>query len=1045
MNNTNTFNSFYDIEDIKLKSEKYIDCIEEVGNFFSKYYHENTHYINPSNNKAIKYKFENIYKKKNNKSSIYYLKINDFINLIIDYNSNISKVDFIKMMDEIISKHYLSNFDIKDIMSSKYLNNDINRINNLINKTVNTTNFNNKTLEFIYDNYNQIELDVSILFSKVMDRINLEGKSRYNPLKDEISLDLLSNKNREMYDELFFKNKRLIIQTIPSELFVKRLMVNGNYVDDFENSIFSKINDLLINKVLIDKNYDEDFFSFNNFLINNESFVYFFMKNKNKFELDFNINLFIQKLSCYYNYDNNFNYKDNILNLLNNKLIFNFIQENNLDDKVNKKTENLYYQNNERNKYLLSELANNELIQLIDNKDYSGFINFIKNNKHFFSNKIIIHNKNFIKNLFKYNHKSFDLMFKFTLESNNTTFFTIDIVNLYMDNNENNYINKINHIYSLISNNNSLYPAYNLKEINEIILEKITSIEEFNFLYKNMYKYKDIIDFGEYKYEKFFNKITNNVIKNELFEFIFKNLLNSNNNLNLDNKESFLSLIKINEKNINCILNTIENEKNINYMFSLFINLYLKNDEEKEVLKIIEKNLLLKYDFNENDFLLFFKEKLNNCVFNLNENIIIFILNNFKNINKNLLNFKNIKSIGDEIFEYATLYNNKEILILLFNKKYDLLKSINEKVDLEKLLFNLDKLFVLFDKNEYLLKIIENDKKNIFFKNINFVSNKENFYSESNSFIKSHSNFIKESNSVFNYNKLNIVNINLMEFFALFSENDNKNNLANYFIKNNLNFIIKKYNPYDLNEISNNSLIFLSKYDFINLYDNNVKKEIINKSIKNPVDLFNVTKDIKDLFFKKNNLINKLNNQDDTFKAVIDKNFENNINDFKSNNLIINRNDEVQLLNELFNQLINLKFNEIINLNLDNKQKFIYDILDIEEEINLHFNIYEKYELYNKLKNCYLISLINHNLFSDTNQVKEKLDNLEKTSFINIDDNELTTGIGYVNYLNDFLSNITLNNNQNILFDKTEFNDKVLNYKQSLYIKNKCKKKNIKI
>ena len=246
-------------------------------------------------------------------------------------------------------------------------------------------------------------------------------------------------------------------------------------------------------------------------------------------------------------------------------------------------------------------------------------------------------------------------------------------------------------------------------------------------------------------------------------------------------------------------------------MFSLFINLYLKNDEEKEVLKIIEKNLLLKYDFNENDFLLFFKEKLNNCVFNLNENIIIFILNNFKNINKNLLNFKNIKSIGDEIFEYATLYNNKEILILLFNKKYDLLKSINEKVDLEKLLFNLDKLFVLFDKNEYLLKIIENDKKNIFFKNINFVSNKENFYSESNSFIKSHSNFIKESNSVFNYNKLNIVNINLMEFFALFSENDNKNNLANYFIKNNLNFIIKKYNPYDLNEISNNSLIFLSK------------------------------------------------------------------------------------------------------------------------------------------------------------------------------------------------------------------------------------------
>ena len=34
MNNTNTFNSFYDIEDIKLKSEKYIDCIEEVGNFF---------------------------------------------------------------------------------------------------------------------------------------------------------------------------------------------------------------------------------------------------------------------------------------------------------------------------------------------------------------------------------------------------------------------------------------------------------------------------------------------------------------------------------------------------------------------------------------------------------------------------------------------------------------------------------------------------------------------------------------------------------------------------------------------------------------------------------------------------------------------------------------------------------------------------------------------------------------------------------------------------------------------------------------------------
>ena len=77
------------------------------------------------------------------------------------------------MMDEIISKHYLSNFDIKDIMSSKYLNNDINRINNLINKTVNTTNFNNKTLEFIYDNYNQIELDVSILFSKVMDRINL--------------------------------------------------------------------------------------------------------------------------------------------------------------------------------------------------------------------------------------------------------------------------------------------------------------------------------------------------------------------------------------------------------------------------------------------------------------------------------------------------------------------------------------------------------------------------------------------------------------------------------------------------------------------------------------------------------------------------------------------------------------------------------------------------------------------------------------------------------------------------------------------------------
>ena len=60
MNNDDFVKSFYDIEDVELKSEKYIDCVKEIKDFFSKYYYENTHYINPSNNKAIKYKFENI-------------------------------------------------------------------------------------------------------------------------------------------------------------------------------------------------------------------------------------------------------------------------------------------------------------------------------------------------------------------------------------------------------------------------------------------------------------------------------------------------------------------------------------------------------------------------------------------------------------------------------------------------------------------------------------------------------------------------------------------------------------------------------------------------------------------------------------------------------------------------------------------------------------------------------------------------------------------------------------------------------------------------
>ena len=718
-------------------------------------------------------------------------------------------------------------------------------------------------------------------------------------------------------------NFSLLVEKEKLNNFNRNNIENINKLKDFFEKYITYFNEFLENILFINKNL---------------SFV---SKENNNDNFNNNLNNIIQ------NFDNSIKkIQETIINLKTNLIIpFENFHKNQLNIcKENiKEIENINYELNNNKfkldyyKYDYYKMGKN-LFKINNNEEIFFDLNNTKEEnilklKSLQENREIIykyHLQNYNNLIEKYQKNYLNLIDKIKLEEKNKINFIKEMFIIFIKNIKEIIVN-LNDFNNNIENN-----------LNEISLENINNsiiLNNINFNKEKFISFEEFIKEGEEKYK------------------IFKeNTLNS----------KFNFIYNINEQKVlNNVINSIFNEEELNnkLLCELF-DIINKNSNNEQIFidSLLEKN-------NNNQIL-----NINN--FNYLVNILIFIsLNNDSLFCKNFkINFK-IIYLSDKIF-YINKNNNNKIYICsllnknrylkskyfwtdifelkLFNKLEDHLiqiKNINKKKSLiskffyknkeneQNILKNL-RIFKLFNNNLdnddiiFLDKIISNEMNFIIKNNIQFLCNFD---------IKSEIafDFLIELCQKYKINKKNInyffVYYNVQSY-TIKKQNLEKNNFSSYKFK----IKIKKNNQNEiLHKIINNSLIFLNKKDYFNLFLLNnsfnkyLSKKIFKIILKNPNLNFNIRLKIWDEILQIKNLKIKYNYQ----------NLKNEIKDEKLKNEIfldLHRTffGEIEKNDELFQKISNIL---IITFTINNGIKYcqgmnfvveiLYEITKNEEKV----------------------------------------------------------------------------------------------------------------
>ncbi len=523
----------------------------------------------------------------------------------------------------------------------------------------------------------------------------------------------------------------------------------------------------------------------------------------------------------------------------------------------------------------------------------------------------------------------------------------------------------------------------NFKLNNIIFPEYINYKLNSNILFSNIGKVvdrKDILKILNYlSRTKLFNKINIYKFKNNIFiDVKKKNIIEKFifvGNKILDYK-SLLNILK----NFNISIGGLFDSKNI-LNFIKYINFYYKNigkyyfhlSYKKILLK--NKNFLLKFKFNEGNYLKINEIKLLGNKLNINNNLFSFdffkkinhinspFILNILNLNYLLKYFEYIKSI---YFNYGYLdfdYVIKDIKII--KKKYiNLFLKLNEGKRYK--IYNVN----INIKNKKFEKYFNLIKKDFFLDNYYNIENVKNIYDyilyflKENGFYKSKINVkvIKK-----NFNNVNlIINVNLDKIFYF-----GKTILSNIYLSKQID--LNKEIPYKFGSVYKENLVYLGKDNL--LKTGFFKNIIIKKKII-----------IKDKFYQVN---------------------------------------VIYFLYKNYNGILNF------NIGYDNKRKINYELLFSRENVfnvgnklifNIKKNNYFKsgyislLYLYNYVKNIYINNKLFFNVLSDIKNNNYSYTNFDfgiKNNIIfNINDfTKYNFGINYIyNYFFNIKPHLSLLN-----------------------------------
>lgn len=654
-----------------------------------------------------------------------------------------------------------------------------------------------------------------------------------------------------------------LIQSFLSNYNIKNNIttLNHNEYKIFINNIFNDNNNYLI------IGFDVIYYTFNDDKKNIINYLYFIGKfeiNNNQLELKIIIsnNKQIKKISKYndifiiLNVDNTFNFYDNNL-----EQILNITY--NIDNIINITSNNNFILifNNDNNKYeIYSYIIDNNTLSLqqnikqIDNKlidiEYfnDDFI-YIYNNDNDIYDIYDIYINNLLYETIKINHNKINHFYSIYSDNNNLFFSSICNINNYnmnllIDKNdvseENNTLEeKFNYdifiSYFFINNNNlknnKIKINFNNTDFNINMIDN-----NYNFIFNNRYNNIHTILFNNniYLLDNNFNIISLNKLElKTLYELTHYNVINYNNKIKLIHYNlNDLPFLPDNRtiNNLSNIIPSYGNDNNIIFFYNNNnVNIYkIENNQlVDDNTKTIENNIkCVSYINKVNNF----DNSINCIVIGYNDKFVIY--NDFTNILS--------LSIDYNILSLTIGYNTLLINIKLNENDYKLTTYIQPEI-----------LILTIDNNNSIIKDytynIYDTPTIIFNKDIileNIILNKIFYYPYQGSFI---------NYNIFGYNETNIYKINYRyntyENIITINNNDNKKNIIYCFIiNNNLYVLNKSLELYEYYTYDNSTLLFNINYIYYPLENDIIKldnyKEINNLSINNNIGYFIINKDL---------------------------------------------------------------------------------------------------------------------------------------------------------------------------------------------------------
>jgi hypothetical protein len=544
----------------------------------------------------------------------------------------------------------------------------------------------------------------------------------------------------------------------------------------------------------------------------------------------------------------------------------------------------------------------------------------------------------------------------------------INLILINFKKNESNYYQEF--IKELLYNNYVIYYLVNILDTSLDILDKIV-FKTFKIIFKS-YENLNLSNNLNLSYNlnqsnnNYFNKIYN------LYNYIFNNDINKNNNISTNTIKLLINIFKLNEFEINYkVLDELCKEHKyflfyyLKYLFTnnlltnnLLNNIFVnenKNKNKNNNKLIIQNNFKILYNYLKCSV---YKGEDNFLVLDINYDIK-------ENLKKNIkINKKIITLANEQQQQNFQNYNNYTINILLNNYKYFTNNTNNKHVHKTCIINQIFELYLLKSSS----KITNILTIKYFIESLNYmntinINNLQKFYKKVNNNSDILNNIFE---SYFHLIKLNFNYFNYIKFDTLYY------------------MAFTNYNKYILDEsYSNGSKKILDcyknniihNYKFVKFYYEKIKFAKYLKKYFDDLYYFNDLDDSDDSYIS--NIVNNSNNLENNLENILENNLEKNSNDIFNNNELnekprniyghIIHDIDIEISNNILKHFNNKEIIKNYKLNLNYLDYYILDITNLYNFENYYINYKHIFKTNYENVNIMNIKFIQYNPDSDNN------------------------------------------------------------------------------